>query len=159
MQFIRPNFFIPKFFLFKQLKNITLQSLSSDLSAGFNVALLAIPQGMAYSLVAGLPIKYGLLGSAIAAFTGGIFGGGKFITQGPTNATAVLLFGVFASAGLIQANGLASGSALEILPLVLLCTGLFLVFGECIKGFFYCSVCFQNRCYSIHNCRLVSYFS
>jgi SulP family sulfate permease len=133
MQFIRPNFFIPKFFLFKQLKEYNPQSLSSDLSAGFNVALLAIPQGMAYSLVAGLPIKYGLLGSAIAAFTGGIFGGGKFITQGPTNATAVLLFGVFASAGLIQANGLASGSALEILPLVLLCTGLFLILASVLR--------------------------
>ena len=103
------------------------------MGAGFNVALLAIPQGMAYSLVAGLPIKYGLLGSAIAAVAGGFFGGGRFITQGPTNATAVLLFGVFASAGLIQANGLASASALEILPLVLLCTGFFLILASILR--------------------------
>ena len=94
MQFIRPNFFFPKFALFKNLKQYDTKSLACDLGAGFNVALLAIPQGMAYSLVAGLPIKYGLLGSAIAAVAGGFFGGGRFITQGPTNATAVLLFGV-----------------------------------------------------------------
>ena len=47
------------------------------------------------------------------------FGGGRFITQGPTNATAVLLFGVFAAAGLIGANGLATDAALDILPVVL----------------------------------------
>ena len=58
--------------------------------------LLAIPQGMAYALVAGLPMV-GLLGFAVAAIMGGIFGGGRFITLGPTNATAVLLFGVFAT--------------------------------------------------------------
>ena len=81
MQFIRPNFFFPKFALFKNLKLYDTKSLACDLGAGFNVALLAIPQGMAYSLVAGLPIKYGLLGSAIAAVAGGFFGGGRFITQ------------------------------------------------------------------------------
>jgi SulP family sulfate permease len=98
-----------------------------DFKAGINVALLAIPQGMAYALVAGLPIHYGLLGSAMAALMGGLFGGGRFITLGPTNATAVLLFGAFAGAGLIGQNGLATDSALMILPLILLTSGLFLV--------------------------------
>ena len=105
------------------LKNFS----KGDLKAGINVALLAIPQGMAYALVAGLPIHYGLLGSAIAALMGGLFGGGRFITLGPTNATAVLLFGAFAGAGLIGQNGLATHSALMILPLILLTSGFFLV--------------------------------
>src|SRR6056300_1529850 len=100
---------------------------SGDLIAGLNVALLAIPQGMAYALVAGLPIHYGLLGSAIAALMGGIFGGGKFITLGPTNATAVLLFGAFAGVGLIGQNGLASPSALLLLPIILITSALFLI--------------------------------
>ena len=76
----------PKSFAFKKASN-------GDLSAETSLRL-AIPQGMAYALVAGLPIHYGLLGSAIAALMGGIFGGGKFITLGPTN-HAVLLFGAF----------------------------------------------------------------
>ena len=102
------NLYFPRFNFFSNLRNYDKGHFSKDLAAGFNVALLAIPQGMAYSLVAGLPIQYGLLGSAIAAIAGGLFGGGKFITQGPTNATAVLLFGVFAAAGLLGPNGLAS---------------------------------------------------
>ena len=93
---------------------------SGDLSAGLNVALLAIPQGMAYALVAGLPIHYGLLGSAIAALMGGIFGGGKFITLGPTNATAVLLFGAFAGVGLIGQNGLPPPRLSSLLPVILI---------------------------------------
>ena len=88
---------------------------------------------MAYALVAGLPIHYGLLGSAIAALMGGIFGGGKFITLGPTNATAVLLFGAFAGSGLIGQNGLASASALMLLPVILFTSSLFLIVASLLR--------------------------
>jgi len=125
------NLYFPRFNFFSNLRNYDKGHFSKDLAAGFNVALLAIPQGMAYSLVAGLPIQYGLLGSAIAAIAGGLFGGGKFITQGPTNATAVLLFGVFAAAGLLGQNGLASQAGLDLLPLVLACSAIIL-FTACI---------------------------
>ena len=122
---ILSNIFIPQA---PGLRSYILRNFSKgDLQAGLNVALLAIPQGMAYALVAGLPIHYGLLGSAIAALMGGIFGGGKFITLGPTNATAVLLFGAFAGSGLIGQNGLASASALMLLPVILITSSLFLI--------------------------------
>jgi SulP family sulfate permease len=122
---IRQNLFIPSI---PGINPSLLTHFSKgDFKAGINVALLAIPQGMAYALVAGLPIHYGLLGSAMAALMGGLFGGGRFITLGPTNATAVLLFGAFAGAGLIGQNGLATSLALMILPLILLTSGLFLV--------------------------------
>ncbi|MEL0099382.1 MAG: SulP family inorganic anion transporter, partial [Opitutae bacterium] len=104
-----------------------------EIKAGINVALLAIPQGMAYALVAGLPIHYGLLGSAIAALMGGIFGGGRYITLGPTNATAVLLFGAFAGAGLVGQNGLATPSALLLLPIILVTSGLFLIIASLLR--------------------------
>ena len=125
------NLFFPKvpglkFSLFKN-------SPSKDFNAGLNVALLAIPQGMAYALVAGLPIHYGLLGSAIAALMGGIFGGGRFITLGPTNATAVLLFGAFAGVGLIGQNGLATPSALLLLPIILITSALFLILASIFR--------------------------
>ena len=86
-------------------------SLIADCRAAVNVALLAIPQGMAYALVSVLPIKYGLLGSAVSAITGSLFSKSKFITLGPTNATAVLLFGVFASIGMINQEGMAEANS------------------------------------------------
>ena len=64
---------------------------SNNLKAGLNVALLGIPQGMAYALISGLPLYYGLLGSSVAAILGSLTGRSRFITLGPTNATAVLL--------------------------------------------------------------------
>ena len=102
-------------------------NLTSDFKAGLNVALLAIPQGMAYALIAGLPLYYGLLASGVAALIGGAIGGGKFITLGPTNATAVLLFGTFLQMKMVNAEGILSNSALYILPSILLCTGIWLL--------------------------------
>ena len=125
------NLFIPK--IPGMRKGLFSNPSSNDLKAGINVALLAIPQGMAYALVAGLPIHYGLLGSAVAALIGGFFGGGRFITLGPTNATAVLLFGAFASVGLIGTNGLANSSALLLLPVILFTSGLFLVLASLFR--------------------------
>ena len=108
-------------------------ALAGDLRAALNVALLAFPQGMAYALVAGLPIHYGIYGSAVAALAGGLFAGSRFIMLGPTNATAVLLFGAFAAHGLTSADGAASAEALKMLPLLTLLTGLFLLLASCLK--------------------------
>ena len=123
----RINIFWPEFIFLRVVKGYKLEFSGDDFRAGLNVALLAIPQGMAYALVAGLPIQHGILGSAIAALMGSLWGGGKFITLGPTNATAVLLFGAFAGAGLIQSNGLTSTEGLMLLPLIMLCSGVFLI--------------------------------
>ncbi|MBT6851592.1 MAG: hypothetical protein HOA16_10395, partial [Opitutae bacterium] len=45
------------------LGNYKRKDFSGDFRAALNVALLAFPQGMAYALVAGIPIKYGIFGS------------------------------------------------------------------------------------------------
>ena len=114
-------------------KEYSATSLNSDCKAALNVALLAIPQGMAYALVSGLPIQYGLLGSAVAPIMGSVFSKSKFITLGPTNATAVLLFGVFASIGLINQDGMADQAALLLLPWIIILSGIFLVVASLLK--------------------------
>ena len=96
------------------------------------MALLAFPQGMAYALVAGIPIKYGILGSAVAACAGSLFAGTRFIALGPTNATAVLLFGTFAGLGYVNADGAAGPEALALLSLLPLFAGLILVVASCL---------------------------
>lgn len=114
-------------------KEYSATSLNPDCKAALNVALLAIPQGMAYALVSGLPIQYGLLGSAVAPIMGSVFSKSKFITLGPTNATAVLLFGVFASIGLINQDGMADQAALLLLPWIIILSGIFLVVASLLK--------------------------
>ncbi len=94
---------------------------------GFNVALLAFPQGMAYALIAGLPIQYGIYGSAIAAMVAPIFAKSHYITLGPTNATSVMLLSAFASLGIVGTQ------MLSLVPLLILLVGLFIVVGAYFK--------------------------
>lgn len=101
--------------------------LAGDTRAGFNVALLAFPQGMAYALIAGLPIQYGIYGSAIAAMVAPIFAKSHYITLGPTNATSVMLLSAFASLGI------AGTQMLSLVPLLILLVGLFVVIGAYFK--------------------------
>ena len=41
---------------------------SGDVVAGLSVALLALPQGLAYAELAGMPAKYGLYAAAIPPY-------------------------------------------------------------------------------------------
>ena len=101
--------------------------LLGDTRAGLNVALLAFPQGMAYALIAGLPIQYGIYGSAIAAMVAPIFAKSHYITLGPTNATSVMLLSAFASLGIVGTQ------MLSLVPLLILLVGLFIVVGAYFK--------------------------
>jgi SulP family sulfate permease len=104
-----------------------LAAAPGDLRAGINVALLAFPQGMAYALIAGLPIQYGIYGSAVACLIAPFFARSRFITLGPTNATAVMLLSAFASMGITGAEKIA------YVPLLILMTGFFIALGAYFK--------------------------
>jgi len=112
----------------RAVRGYNAQTAIADLRAGLNVALLAFPQGMAYAAIAGLPIAYGIYASAIAAFVGSIWGGSRFIILGPTNATCVLVFASFVSMGVMD-----MAQRVAILPMIVLLTGVFLIFGAFLK--------------------------
>lgn len=65
--------------------------LLEDLVAGLTVGLTAIPQGIAYAVVAGLPPQYGLYSSFMGCFVYLIFGSCKDVTIGPTAITALMI--------------------------------------------------------------------
>lgn len=69
----------------------------ADLKAGATVTMLAIPQGMAYALIAGLPLHYGITCSAVAALIGPMLSSSRHTMLGPTNATAFMIFSYFAA--------------------------------------------------------------
>ncbi|XP_057330225.1 sodium-independent sulfate anion transporter isoform X1 [Microplitis mediator] len=62
-----------------------------DALAGITVGLTAIPQGIAYAVVAGLPAQYGLYSSFVGCFVYLIFGSVREVTIGPTAITALLV--------------------------------------------------------------------
>lgn len=72
-----------------------------DLSAGVTVAVMLVPQGMAYALLAGLPPVVGLYASAIPLLVYAFFGGSRQLSVGPVAIDSLLtLAGVSALAAI-----------------------------------------------------------
>ena len=99
------------------VRNYDAGKLRADSRAAFNVALVAFPQGLAFAMIAGLPISFGLFGSAIAGVIGALFAGSRFVIPGPTNGTAVLTLSAFLASGATEAEMAA------LIPLLLVIVG------------------------------------
>jgi SulP family sulfate permease len=82
-----------------------LQKGKRDISAGIIVAILLVPQGIAYSLLVGLPPEFGLYTALVPALVYLIFGASPHVSVGPVAMVSLLLFaGVsnFAEPGTIE---------------------------------------------------------
>lgn len=78
------------------------QHLKSDISAGLTVAVMLVPQGMAYAMLAGLPPIIGLYASLIPLFVYALFGTSRQLAVGPVAMISLLVaagIGEFAEPG------------------------------------------------------------
>ena len=64
--------------------------LRSDLIAGLTVAMLFIPQSMAYAHLANLPVYVGLYAAFIPPIIAALFGSSRFLSTGPVPVTSLL---------------------------------------------------------------------
>lgn len=101
------------------------RSLAADLHAGAAVAVLAIPQGMAYALIAGLPLHYGITCSAVAALVAPLLSSSRHTILGPTNATAFMVFSYFAAYPQLD--------RMEMMPLLVFMTAALLIGGAFLR--------------------------
>jgi len=62
----------------------------ADLLAGITVALVAIPQSLAYAQLAGVPAYYGLYAALIPTVIGAVFGSSNQLSTGPVAMTSLL---------------------------------------------------------------------
>src|ERR1700735_4361600 len=67
-----------------------------DLVAGATVAAIAIPQAMAYALIAGVDPKFGLYSAIVVTLIASIFGSSSHLINGPTNAISLVVFSALA---------------------------------------------------------------
>lgn len=65
--------------------------LIGDMSAGFTVGVLLIPQGMAYALIAGLPPVYGLYAAIVPQIIYAFFGTSRQLSVGPVAMDSLLV--------------------------------------------------------------------
>ncbi|MGB4852483.1 MAG: SulP family inorganic anion transporter, partial [Ignavibacteria bacterium] len=74
--------------LFKTYKK---QWLSKDLIAGLSVAAIAMPVGIAYAGIAGLPLQTGLYSCILPMIIYALFGSSRQLIVGPDSATCILV--------------------------------------------------------------------
>ena len=74
-----------------------------DLIAGLTVAVVAIPQSIAYAAIAGLPPTYGLYSAAVATIAGSLWGSSRYLSTGPTNAISILVLSILSPLAVIGA--------------------------------------------------------
>ena len=69
----------------------------ADLTAGATVAAIAIPQAIAYALLAGVDPKFGLYSAIVNTIVAAILGSSSHLINGPTNAISLVVFSALAS--------------------------------------------------------------
>jgi SulP family sulfate permease len=62
-----------------------------DLSAGTTIAFVALPQSMAYALIAGVEPQFGLYAFIVGSIVGALLGSSRHLQTGPTNATSIVI--------------------------------------------------------------------
>lgn len=75
----------------KWLRNYKRKDFNSDLSAGLVVAIMLIPQGMAYAMLAGLPPVIGLYASTFPLIIYALFGTSRQLAVGPVAMVSLLV--------------------------------------------------------------------
>lgn len=75
----------------KDVQNYSWDTFKRDASSGISVALVTMPQAMAYALLAGLPLSCGLFAAIFSSILAAIFGSSKHLVVGPSNSIAFLV--------------------------------------------------------------------
>jgi sulfate permease, SulP family len=78
-------------FPFLQWPHLTPRLFRQEWNAGFSVALLMVPQSVAYAALAGMPLVTGLYAALLPALVGVMWGGSTRLSIGPSALTCVLI--------------------------------------------------------------------
>lgn len=96
--------------------------LPGDLTAGLVVAIMLVPQSLAYAMLAGLPPQVGLLASLLPVLAYAVFGSSRALSVGPAAITSLMIWQALTPLALpgtaiypVLAVALALGSGLLML--------------------------------------------
>ena len=73
------------------LPRVSKDTIRSDLLSGLTVAIVVIPQAVAFASIAGMPPQYGLYAGMIPAIVASLFGSSWHLMSGPTTAASIVL--------------------------------------------------------------------
>ncbi len=72
-----------KLFPFLRWFPMSMDNLRADVVAGISIAMILVPQSMAYASLAGLPVVYGLYASFLPVIVASMWGASRFLHTGP----------------------------------------------------------------------------
>ncbi len=67
-------------------------TLKADFVAGLTGAVIVLPQGVAFAMIAGLPPIYGLYTAMVTPIIAALFGSSRHLVSGPTTAISLVIF-------------------------------------------------------------------
>lgn len=68
----------------------------TDLLAGLTGAIVVLPQGIAFALLAGMPPHYGLYAAMVPCIIAALFGSSRLMVTGPANAISLTTMALIA---------------------------------------------------------------
>jgi SulP family sulfate permease len=74
------------------LRSYQGRDVKGDITAGVIVAIMLVPQGMAYAMLAGLPPVVGLYAATLPVFVYALFGSSRHLAVGPVAVVSLLVF-------------------------------------------------------------------
>lgn len=94
-------------------------NLRADIVAGATVALVGLPQCLAYATMSGLPPAYGLSTAIVPGVVAALIGRSRYVITGPTNTTGLLVLAALlphlGANGLLESGGLGALATLTLL--------------------------------------------
>ncbi len=126
---------ILSFFPFiNSIKNYNLGKLKKDIISAATVAIVALPQSMAYAIIAGVHPKYGLYAAIIPTMISSLFGSSRYLIAGPTNAISMVVSSTMVSvmAALTIAGGMPEDQKIALIFLLAFLVGVV----QLLMGFF-----------------------
>lgn len=74
------------------MRQVDRRSLRADFMAGVTGAIIVLPQGVAFAMIAGLPPIYGLYTAMITPVIAALFGSSYHLISGPTTAISIVVY-------------------------------------------------------------------
>lgn len=85
-------------------RSFSKSPLFADLMAGFTTGIISVPQGMAFAIIANVPVEYGLYAMIVPTIVAALIRSSPFLITGATNTSALVigsLVGVLPAAALL----------------------------------------------------------
>ncbi|MGB0749998.1 MAG: SulP family inorganic anion transporter [Magnetospiraceae bacterium] len=76
------------------ISRVNRETLKADFLAGLTGAVIVLPQGVAFAMIAGLPPQIGLYTAMVTPIVAALFGSSMHLISGPTTSISIVVFAV-----------------------------------------------------------------